>query len=285
MKRGVLVTALAIVVLGLAYVGNRVLNQEPQAAPAPAALHPDGDAALQEIPTRKAIELAPVPDRPPSMDEPAKNPATKKTAFTPSEPSKAANPETGLEDLARGGAQGPGPPGQVAPQTEAPFSGRVFAQDGSGARAKVTLVRQGGSWSKTTDDEGRFAFDSGQGGGESFAAGTYALVASTDGGETAVHEGIHWSPGSPLVNVDLTVEPGVTVAFQLTGTKQSARVRVLSGGLPIADFTLRNGTPATEILPATALLAQLYEGDMVFGEQTISGFPGGDVSIEFQADE
>ena len=146
-------------------------------------------------------------------------------------------------------------------------------------------MRQGGSWSLTTDDEGRFAFDASRGGAEGFSAGTYALVAATDDGGTAVHEGIHWSPGAAPVNVDLLIEPGVAVAFQLTGTKQSARVRVLSGGLPIADFTLRNGSPTTETLPATALLAQLYEGDRILGEQTIVGMPGGEASVEFLADE
>lgn len=276
MKRGALVSALAIVVVALALVGSFVLKEEPQAAE---ALRPDGAVTLDEVPTRRAIELAPVPDRPPEMDEPAKSNAEKPKAGAPAK-GETSKPE-GLEDLARSGQRGPGPPGQTDPQTEPPFSGRVFALDGSGTRAKVTLVRQGGSWSVTADDEGRFAFEKAGGSAEGFPAGSYAIVASTDGGEIAVHEGIHWSPGAPPVSVDLTVEPGITAVFQLTGTKQSARVRVLSGGLPIADFTLRNGSPATEILPATGLLAQLYEGDMVFGEQTVVGPPGGDATVEF----
>jgi hypothetical protein len=127
----------------------------------------------------------------------------------------------------------------------------------------------GGSSSTWTRTDGRFAlpkvhFDK------------FTLHASTEDGRVAIASS---KPG--VSEFKLVLQPGATFVIALDGIEK-ARCAVFTDGLRIEDFTLKNGTPATVIVPPGEHRVRIYEGDNVLQERHFTAKVGATEAIRMQ---
>jgi hypothetical protein len=135
--------------------------------------------------------------------------------------------------------------------------------------AHVSAVDAGGSSSVATDQMGRFAIPT-------YASTSIVVHASTADGRVAVQ-----SARTGARDLELVLGPGTTLVIDLAGGEH-ARCAVFQGALRIEDFTLRAGKPASVVVPPGALRVQIYEGDQVLGEQSLSAAEGLTKAVSFK---
>ncbi len=139
--------------------------------------------------------------------------------------------------------------------------GRVVDTNGRPCEAHVSLVSSdGGSIGLGTAQDGVFEFSSAEMFGPSSMTGQISLQATTADGLVAVLGAIEARDAADAADVVLTLEPGAKLSLSLDGVHESLRCRLLHDGVIFEDFTLRKNQPAKEVVPAGALLIQLYSG-------------------------
>ena len=154
---------------------------------------------------------------------------------------------------------------------EARITGIVRDTEGAAVEARVALVgaQGGGSNTMTTQPDGRFALPE-------IRSPELALHASTEDGRAAV---VRSHPGAR--DVELVVRPGATLVIELAG-REKARLAVFADGLRIEDFTLKQGDPATLVVPPGEVRLQLYDRDTVFVEREVSAAAGSRVKLRME---
>jgi hypothetical protein len=158
-----------------------------------------------------------------------------------------------------------------AAQDSSLVTGVVYDSEGAGVTARIAAVGSvgGGSSTTWTRTDGRFAlpkvhFDQ------------FTLHASTEDGRVAIAGS---KPG--VSEFQLVLQPGATFVIALDGIDK-ARCAVFADGLRIEDFTLKNGTPATVIVPPGEHRVRIYEGDNVLQERHFTAKVGATEEIRMR---
>jgi hypothetical protein len=147
--------------------------------------------------------------------------------------------------------------------------GVVVDPEGTPVRARIAAVgANGGSYSTSTDDRGRFTiqppFDE------------YVLHASTEGGLIALRPGRANSE-----HAQLELQPGAILVIDLAG-REKTRCAIFAQHLRAEDFTLHAGRTARVAVPAGGVQVRLYEGGDVFAEQYFDVRVGESKSASFK---
>ena len=148
-------------------------------------------------------------------------------------------------------------------------AGIVVDEDGRPVRGRVAAVGAGGSYSTSVAEDGRFAL-------QHMSWPDFVLHASTEDGRLAVRA--HVVPGSD--ELALVVRPAAAVTIDFEGT-ESVRCAVFHEGDRIEDFTLHPKTPSRVVVPAGAVVVQLYSGDEVRAERTVEQAVGAQAKVSF----
>ncbi|MBK7645036.1 MAG: hypothetical protein IPJ19_18650 [Planctomycetes bacterium] len=151
------------------------------------------------------------------------------------------------------------------------LTGVVVDAQGHPMRARIAAVGESGSFSTSTDDEGRFDLAS-----PGFAVSV--LHASTPQGTCAVQS----IPASGHA-AKLVLQPGSTLVLQFEGAS-NVRCAIFSGALRVEDFTLRPGKSATAIVPAGGLSVRVYEGQHVLEERKLELAAGATQTLVLSGD-
>lgn len=144
--------------------------------------------------------------------------------------------------------------------------------EGKPLRARIAAVDpQGGSYSTSTDDQGRFALPA-----EAWMGSVFTLHASTGDARLDVRSEVSYG----TVGLELVVHPAasVTVRIERDG---SARCAFFHRGARIEDFTLRNGKRARVVVPVGEVNVELYEGQRVYARRTIDLDVGEHLDLAF----
>lgn len=145
--------------------------------------------------------------------------------------------------------------------------GLVVDADGRPAHALVALVGEGGSWSMGTNSDGRFAF-------EDVPQWPRIVHVTTEDGRVAI------APIARGAESRFVLQPGAMLALELSG-RANARCAVFSGELRIEDFTLREGKPASVVVPIGDTRVHVYDGLRVLSERAVHLAAGETSSVRF----
>jgi len=162
-------------------------------------------------------------------------------------------PDSGEEAPAAWEASAPAAVSVMRSTPEAPagddhsISGSVHDDEGNPVAAHVALVRGSGSVSMGIGEHGRFRFDGVRG-------ETVTVTASTKDGRIAI------VPDVDRGTRDLVlppVESGAHVTVTMHG-RETMRVALFDGDVRFSDNTVREGKPASFVVPARPVRVRIY---------------------------
>jgi hypothetical protein len=149
------------------------------------------------------------------------------------------------------------------------ISGRVVDANGEPVYARVAIVRQSGSVSSWSGQDGQFDL-------QSFGGEQYVVHASTPEGLVAIRA---VQAGSS--DVRLVLQPGAKVKVDYVGA-ENVRCALFQGEDRFEDFTLRGDRDWSQVVvPAGDVRVRIYTGDTVHAEREISVALGAEQTVEF----
>ena len=127
------------------------------------------------------------------------------------------------------------------------ISGTVRDLNGNPVAAHVALVMRGGSYSMGIGKDGRFRFDD-------VRHATVTVSATTKDDRIAIQPNVE--RGTEDLHLP-AVEPGARVTVTMTG-HETMRLALFDGDARFRDNTVRDGKPASFVVPARPIRVRLY---------------------------
>lgn len=126
-------------------------------------------------------------------------------------------------------------------------SGTVRDSNGQPVQARVAVVREGGSISVGTSENGEFRLRDGP-------WPNVVVYATTADDQCAIRSGVP----QDVTNIELVVQPAAAIVLR-SDQPRDVRCALFQGDVRFEDFTLRAGKPARVVVPEGAIRVQLYE--------------------------
>jgi hypothetical protein len=147
--------------------------------------------------------------------------------------------------------------------------GRIVDANGEPVYARVAIVRQSGSVSSWSGQDGQFDL-------QSFGGEQYVVHASTPEGLVAIRP---VQAGSS--DVRLVLQPGAKVKVEYAGA-DNVRCALFQGEDRFEDFTLRGGQDWSQVVvPVGAIRVRIYSGDTVHVEREMTVTRDEERSVKF----